>query len=185
MDSNPQVPPGDDPQRGHDGEPPSSPWRQPVIWLVIALVAAAVAGGISLVVIASGDGSTDAVPDPVRRTAQVQTADLGPDESARAARLSAIVRIDAEQGVVEVLPVSGAFDRAAPLRLDLLHPTLAEHDVTLQLAPTELGWRLAAEVDGGNDWNVRLGPLDGRWRLQGRLPKGQLAASLRPALQAP
>ena len=184
MDTNPHMPKNDEPRSPDGDEPRSSPWRQPVIWLVVALVAASVAGGIAMVVIASGDGSTDAVPDPVRRTAQVQTADLGPDEFARTANLSAIVRIDAEQDVVEVFPVSGEFDRAAPLRLELLHPTLADRDVSLQLQPTELGWRIATEVASGHDWNVRLGPADGRWRVQGRLPKGQQAASLRPSLQA-
>ena len=167
------------------GEAPSSPWRQPVVWLVIALVAAAVVGGISMVVIASGDGSTDAVPDQVSRTAQVQTADLGPDALAQERKLSAIVRIDAELGIVEVLPVSGDFDRSAPLRLDLLHPTLAGQDRVLELPPTDTGGRVEAEVVGDHDWNVRLGPADGQWRLQGRLPGGQQAASLRPALQAP
>jgi len=185
MNANPPAPQGDNPRSPHGEETPSSPWRQPVVWLVVALVAAAVAGGVTLVVVAGGDGGSDTMPDPVRRTAQVQTADLGPDEFARAAKLSAIVRIDAEQGAVEVLPVSGDFDRGAPLRLDLLHPTSAGHDIVLQLQPTELGWRVAAEVDGGHDWNIRLGPADGRWRVQGRLPKGQHAASLRPALQAP
>ncbi|WP_052101294.1 FixH family protein [Novilysobacter arseniciresistens] len=166
-------------------EPASSPWRQPVVWLVIALVAAAVAGSIALLVIASGDGSTDAMPDPVRRTAQVQTADLGPDAVAAGRKLSAIVRVDAEQGFVEALPVGGDFDRAAPLRLELLHPTLGEHDRALELAPTDTGWRAEAELDGSHDWNLRLGDIDGQWRLQGRLPAGQQAASVRPALQAP
>lgn len=166
-------------------QPASSPWRQPIVWLVIALVAASVAGSIALLVVAGGDGSTDAMPDPVRRTAQVQTADLGPDAVAGERKLSAIVRVDAEHGFVEALPVGGDFDRAAPLKLELLHPTLADHDRTLELAPTDTGWRVDAEVDGNHDWNLRLGDSDGQWRLQGRLPAGQQAASVRPALQAP
>ena len=86
--------------QGNDEHPTtsSSPWRQPVVWLVVALVATAVAGGIAMVVIASGDGAVDAVPDPVRRTAQVQVVDLGPDVRARSESLSAIVRIDAKGG---------------------------------------------------------------------------------------
>lgn len=162
----------------------SSPWQQPVIWLVIALVAAAVAGGIAMLLIASDAGNDDAVADPVRRTAQVQTADLGPDALAAQRKLSAIVRIDVEQELVEVLPVDGDFDPAVSLQLRLLHPIRASDDMTLQLQPTELGWRTDAVVDGGHDWNIELGPADGSWRLQGRLPAGQQAAHLQPALQA-
>ena len=164
----------------------SSPWRQPIVWLVIALVAAAVAGGIAMVVIASDAGNGDAVADPVRRTAQVQTADLGPDALSAQRRLSAIVRTDAEQELVEVLPVDGDFDPAASLQLRLLHPIRSSEDMVLLLQPGELGWRADAVVDGSHDWNVQLGPRDAtpenQWRLQGRLPKGQQAAHLRPAL---
>lgn len=172
------MPPNDMPRQD------SSPWRQPIIWLVIALVAAAVAGGIAMVVIASDAGNGDVVADPVQRTAQVQTADLGPDALAAQRKLSAIVRIDAEQQRVEVLPVDGDFDPAASLQLRLLHPIRASDDMTLQLQSTELGWSTEAVVDGGHDWNVELGPVDASWRLQGRLPAGQQAAHLHPALQA-
>lgn len=160
----------------------ASPWRQPIVWLVVALVAAAVAGGIAMVFVAN-DGSADAVNDPVRRTAQIQTADLGPDAVARSEKLSAIVRTDVEQGLVQVLPVSGVFDRTAPLRLNMVHPSRASEDLVLLLQPTELGWQSDTALDGSHDWNVQLGPENSRWRLQGRLPKGQQAANLSPALQ--
>ena len=169
---------------------PSSPWRQPVVWLVIALVAAAVAGGITMVVIAGGDGAMDAVPDAVRRTAQVQVADLGPDAYAQREQLSAIVRIDAKLGFVEALPVSGRFDRASTLRLQLQHPLRASEDVLLELQPGDDGWRADAgdallAASAVHDWKLQLSDADERWRLRGRLPKGQQAAHLEPALQAP
>ena len=59
------------------------------------------------------------VPADVADPAQVQAADLGPDALAQERKLSAIVRIDAELGIVEVLPVSGDFDRSAPLRSNI------------------------------------------------------------------
>lgn len=169
---------------------PSSPWRQPVVWLVVALVAAAVAGGITMVVIAGGDGAVDAVPDPVRRIAQVQVADLGPDERARREGLSAIARIDAKGGFVEVLPVRGRFDRAAALRLQLRHPVRSSEDVSLSLQPGETGWRAEADAallagSAAHDWKLQLSDASGRWRLRGRLPKGQQAAHLEPALPVP
>lgn len=162
----------------------SSPWKQPVMWLVLGLPAAVVVAGILMVVVAGGSDAIDTGPDEVRRMAQIQTTDLGPDEFASEEKLSAIVRLDPERALVEVLPVSGAFDHSAPLQLDLLHPTDQARDRHLQLQPTELGWRSGADIEGSHDWNVRLGPVDAHWRLQGRLPKGQLATNLRPRLQA-
>ena len=93
-------------------------WREPMMWLVIGLPLASVVAGVFLVVVASRD-SSDAVGDVVRRTAQIQVADLGPDARARDLRLSAIVRVD--EGYVEVLPVTGDFERDRPLRV-LLRP---------------------------------------------------------------
>lgn len=160
----------------------NSPWRQPIVWLVVLLVAAAVVGGVVMVRVAGQDGPMDAVPDTVRRTGQVQQADLGPDAVAAQRKLSAIVRLDRKAGTVEVIPVTGAFDRDAPLRLELHHPLRAADDTTLALAPTELGWRVEADVAREHDWNLQLAPDDGSWRLRGRLPRGQLAARVHPAL---
>jgi hypothetical protein len=161
-----------------------SPWRQPVVWLMVALVAAAVIGGVVMVRVAGGDGSVDAVPDDVQRTGQAQQADLGPDQRAAARKLSAVLRIDAKGGFVEVVAVSGDFDRAARMRLRLHHPLRAADDRVLELAPGGAGWRADARPAGNHDWNLQLEPADdaGAWRLLGRLPRGQLAARLHPAL---
>lgn len=168
----------------NDSTPPSSPWRQPIIWLVIALVGAAVIGSVVMLRVAGGDGNVDSVADDVSRTAGAQTTDLGPDEAAVQRRLSAVVRIDARRGAVQVLPASGDFDRDSTVRLSLRHPVRAADDVTLELAPTELGWEAQAVIDPGHDWNLQLSSPDGRWRLLGRLPRGQQAARVAPALQA-
>jgi hypothetical protein len=161
-----------------------SPWRQPVVWLMVALVAAAVIGGVVMVRVAGGDGSVDAVPDDVQRTGQAQQADLGPDQRAAERKLSAILRIDAKGGFVEVVAVSGDFDRAAPLRLRLHHPLRAADDRVLEWAPGGAGWRAVARPAGDHDWNLQLEPANDAdaWRLLGRLPRGQLAARLHPAL---
>lgn len=169
----------------NDDNLPSSPWRQPIIWLVIALVGAAVIGSMVMLRVAGGDGSVDSVADDVSRTAGAQTTDLGPDEVALQRRLSAVVRIDAKRGTVQVLPASGDFDRDGALRLSLRHPVRAADDISLELAPTDLGWEAQAEIDPGHDWNLQLAAPDGRWRLLGRMPKGQQAARVAPALQAP
>ncbi|WP_129136644.1 FixH family protein [Luteimonas sp. YGD11-2] len=158
-------------------------WRNPVLMLVFILPAVAIIAGIGLVVIAVRSGGSDSVTENVRRSAQVQTVDLGPDAVAQRERLSAVMRVDMEQGAVEVLPVTGRYERGAPLQLILVHPARAAEDIHLELQPSETGWRAEAEVDVGHDWNLRLAPGNAGWRLQGRLLRGQLAAHLHPALQ--
>src|SRR5690606_32680292 len=133
-------------------------WREPMMWLVIAIPAASVIAGIGLLVITIRSGGADSVAEPVRRTAQIQVADLGPDARAQALKLSALVRV--APGLVEVLPVAGDFDRAAPLQLLLHHPTVAAEDRTLTLTPIDSGWRLAADIDIRHDWKIELHPGD-------------------------
>ena len=160
-----------------------SPWRQPVIWLVVALPLAAVLASGILITMAIRSGGDDAVADPVRRTAQIQETELGPDESAQRLGLSAVLRI--EPGLLEVLPATGEFDRRAPLLLDLRHPTRARNDIVLRLSPSANGWRAPLRVAGDHDWLVQLRPGDASWRLLGRLPKGQGATRLASALESP
>lgn len=157
-----------------------SPWREPMLWLVVALPAAAVAAGIATLAIAIRAGGSDAIPDEVRRTAQIQIADLGADARAQALGLSALVRVDG--GALEVLPVSGALPRDAALTLHLQHPTRAAEDRALVLQPSARGWRVRHALDRSHDWRLELAPADRGWRLRGRLPAGVLAARVGPAL---
>lgn len=160
--------------------------RNPAAWLVIALPIASVVAGVALVVIAVRSGSSDAVIDTVQRTAQIQVSELGPDERASAMKLSAVLRIEAD--MVELLPVGGGFAdgqvrRDEPLTLRLSHPSEAALDRSLQLKPTELGWRAPVELPLDHDWLLQLGPTDKAWRLKGRLHAGQRAAHLGPSLE--
>ncbi|AWV06285.1 FixH family protein [Marilutibacter maris] len=189
------------------------PLREPMVWLLIGLPVAAVVAGIATIVISSG--GSDAVIDPVERTAQIQTVELGPDERARELKLSAVLQVDGQR--LLLLPASGAWTRDTtaptvpasagaesgddasaeqrardgtshdrPLTLVLSHPTDAAQDLQVELRPSELGWAAELEqaLDPGHDWLLRLGPADGRWRLQGRLIATQQAARLGPVLKA-
>jgi len=158
----------------------SPAWRNPVLWLVIGLPLLSIVAGVGLVVVSVRSGGADGGPDPLRRVSQIQTADLGPDAQAKKLGLSAVLRV--EDGIVEVLPATGKFDRAAPLRLHLEHPTTQARDLQLELQPHGPGWRTEQAVDGSHDWIARLRAADGSWRLQGRLPKDQHATRLAPAL---
>lgn len=163
--------------------PGNGPWRQPVMWLVVALPVGAVLASAILIAMAIRSGGDDAVADPVRRTAQIQETELSPDASAQRMGLSAVLRI--EPGLLELLPATGEFDRAAPLLLNIRHPTRAREDILVRLAPSANGWRSSQHVANDHDWRVQLQPVDGAWRILGRLPKGQRATRLAPALESP
>lgn len=169
-------------------ESSSSNARNPMLWLVIGLPALVVVAGISTVVIAIRAGGSDAIPEDVRRMAQVQTAELGPDALAAERRLSLVFSV--QEAGLALLPASGEFERDAPLRLSLHHPTDAAQDRALTLAPSLDGWRVTAASDAGpfdvgHDWRVVASDADSRWRLHGRLPAGQRGVLLRPALDLP
>lgn len=169
--------------------------REPMVWLLIALPLAAVISSIWLMVLSSRGGSIDSVADDVQHTGQIQTTDLSPDERASQLKLSAVLQ--SENGMLRVFPASGDFRRGEPLQLKLLHPHEQDADKLLTLTPDELGWQVKYTADPGHDWNLQLTNVpdsgnaktvdaknDGSWRLRGRLPQGQHAAHLGPALDA-
>lgn len=166
-------------------EQPSSPWKQPIVWLMVALVGAVVIGSAIMLKVAADGGPMDVVPDEVLRTGEIQHSDLGPDAAAARAGLTAVVRIDREHGTVEVFPTTGDFDHAQRLRLSLHHPTRARDDLVLELTPFDAGWRASAKPALDHDWLLQLESGSGRdWRLRGRLLRGELAVHLQPAIAA-
>lgn len=155
--------------------------REPMVWLIIALPAASVVAGLMLVATAVRSGGADEVTDKVQRHAQIQLTELGPDQRARAMNAVVILRID--PGSIEVLPVSGNLPRDRTLVLDLNHPTDASRDLRLVLLPSNQGWHVSARIDTSHDWIARLGPVDGAWRVLGRVQGGGRATRLGSALE--
>ena len=101
-----------------DSTRPSGPRSGgPLLWLVVLIPLATVVAGIGTVVIATRTGSTDAVIDPVRRTAQVQDSDLRADREAARLGLSGRAGVDAGTGAVRLSPgratTEADIDRAA------------------------------------------------------------------------
>lgn len=158
-------------------------WREPMIWLIAALPLAAVIGGITMLVVSIRAGNTDSVADDVQRTAQIQTADLGPDERAQRRHLGAVLRVGKD--AVQVFAAGGDLSRSQPLQLDLLHPAQHAKDHSVELMPDEQGWHAALTLDTTHDWNLMLTDKSGEWRLRGRLPRGQRAAHLGPSIAPP
>jgi hypothetical protein len=158
-----------------------SPWREPMVWLLVALPLSAVVAAFALLYAAAhSSGNDDMVADPVQHTGQIQVSDLAPDTIAQQRQLSAVLHIDARG--IDVIPVSGDFDRHAPLRLSLRHPARAASDRALTLQPSTDGWHVATALEPSHDWIMQLSPADAAWRIEGRLPKQQRAVRLAPRL---
>ena len=159
--------------------------HNPVMWLIIGLPLLVIVAGFATLYIAIDAGGSDAIADEVRRTAQIQTTELGPDERASSLKLSAVLSVHDDH--LEVLPASGSLVddkalRGKPLRLLLQHPTLAAEDRELKLTPTATGWRTEHALDARHDWRIQLLPEGTAWRLRARLPAGQRGVLLAPAV---
>jgi hypothetical protein len=156
-----------------------SAWREPMLWLVAGLPAASVAAGVALLVAISRD-NVDALSAGVRRTAQIQAEDTRADEEALRRGLSATVRRGAPPDGL-VLELHGDADGTAALRLLLLHPAAAAHDLEPKLERLDAHhWRAAQPPATTNAWHLRLESADGRWRLAGRLEAAADGATLEP-----
>lgn len=153
--------------------------REPMVWLMIGLPAASVVFAFWLLVAAIRSGGADEVTDTVRRTADVQVAEIGPDVRAQSMKLLALLRV--EDAALDVLPVNGDFARNQSLILTLSHPTDAKQDRRFILRPNALGWRIPGDVRASHDWIVQLASSDGSWRLHGRIKAGQRAVRMEPA----
>lgn len=154
--------------------------REPMVWLAIALPLASIAGTIAMLVAASDGDGFDAVAEPVRRTGQIQQADVAPDLAARQLGLRITLLRDGDG--IDVRPVAGSAVPRGPLVATFEHPTLASRDLHLVLSPDEHGWSTVARVAGDHDWRITLTPVDHAWRLQGRLRARADRAELAPAL---
>lgn len=163
---------------------PERPWyKEPMVWLVAAIPAAAVVAGFTTLFVALGSDPADSVRDRVQRTAQVQVADQAADQAARRMELSGTLKRDADTGAV-VLALAGEHVSSPRLTLYLAHPTNASADIELALVQQqEQRWlgRLPAP-EAGHDWRLELTPPDRDWRLRGRLRRGTTEATLRPGV---
>jgi len=148
------------------------PWyREPWVWLLIALPASAVIGGMITIYLAivSSDGL---VEDDYYKRGKTINLELARDQAAVHYQLQAILGIDSQSGQVTVRLESRDHVHPERVSLLLLHPTRAGKDQRIQLEPDGKGVYIgtARTVEPAN-WHVQLETDD--WRLSGRmqLPK--------------
>ena len=155
-------------------------WREPMVWLMLAIPVATVAGGLATLKLARA-GAMDAAPEPVQRTLQAQVTDLGADARAASLRLRATLRIDARGSVDTDYPNDPG---VGALTLRLIHPTLAENDRVWTRATGEGGFRgPSVPADARGHWVLENATRE--WRLVGEHVPGERLIRLQPAVVAP
>jgi uncharacterized protein len=165
---------------------PHRPWfREPMLWLVIGLPLSSIVAGLSLLGFALHTGGADTVTDEVQRMSQIQLSDLDADHRAQRRGLQAELAIDADTGAVRLTLLGAtADDRRLPLQLDFVHPLRAGQDRRLALTPAGDAWLGRFDGGLGNDWQLQLRSDAERWRLEGRLQRGQALAQMAPRFAA-
>ena len=152
-------------------------WREPMVWLLLAIPAATVVAGMATLRVARV-GALDAAPEPVRRTLQAQVTDLAPDARAAALQLTATLSLDAD-GQPHVVLSPPAMRQALTLRF--VHPTRAGLDRTWSRAAAGNSWRgPVAAADARGRWILE--DTAQSWRLVGRTGEDRTRIRLQPAV---
>ena len=154
-------------------------YREPMVWLMLALPASAVIAGFVTLGIA-GMTSWDASPDAVTRVAQVQTADRSPDERAAERALSAVLRVDRRGETVAIKP-EGDFE-AHTVVLHFAHAADASRDQVVTMTAGNTGEYVGTAPLATGAYNLTLVPADASFRLRGRLDADVDTATLMPSV---
>lgn len=159
------------------------PWyREPMVWLMLAIPLATVVAGLVTLSLAMQDGATDVAPQRVVRTAQAQVSDLGPDVAAANRNLQGQLSITADgTGIALLLP--GVTADEGPLRLDLVHPIRAREDRHILLDWRDGQWQAQDAWPAGR-WRLSLVDRQSRWRLAGQAQENTADDNLTVTLQS-
>lgn len=150
-------------------------YRQPVMWLAVALPAAAVVAGIGLAIAAHSD--LHASPDRVTRVAQIQTTDAARDQHALALDLLAQVEIQGDAITV----TAHDLPNASALVLNLIHATDADRDQHLALANCGVARYCATSRIAPARMHLDLHDRANTWRIVGQWQGDAGVVILQPA----
>ena len=158
---------------------PKRPWyREPWVWLMIALPMTAVIASMFTIykAVSTADGL---VVDDYYKRGKAINMDLARDAAAVRYQLKASIDIDLRDNRVQLLLESAAMESPATLTFSLLHPTQAGYDQVLVLQHGGDGVYAGAidELVRGN-WYLQLEADD--WRLSGsmRIPQTETTVLL-------
>jgi hypothetical protein len=148
-------------------EPKKNWYREPWVWLMIALPMTAVVGGMITIYLAVTTSDGLVVDDYYKRGKAINM-DLARDEAAARYQLKASIDIDLRDNRVQLLLESAAGALPESLKLSLLHSTQPGHDqiIILQRGGDGVYSGPVEEMTRGK-WYLQLEADD--WRLSGRL----------------
>ncbi len=165
---------------------PERAWfAEPMLWLVLGIPLATVIAGVFTIAMTSGGIGIHTVGDNVKRTAQVQVADLSIDQNAANLQMRSVLTVDRKNHtvVVEIESMTGndASITAAPI-LRFEHPAQDQYDIDVVLKENMYSFIGQADLSSAAHWRVILSSTDNRWRLIGRLEKSADRIVLEPAV---
>ena len=142
------------------------PWyREPWVWLMIALPMTAVIGGMITIYLAVTTSDGLVVDDYYKRGKTINK-DLARDDAAARYQLRASIELDLQDNRMQLQLESANAVLPKVLTFSLLHPTQPGHDqvISLQHAGDGVYYGAIDEVARGN-WYLQLEADD--WRLSG------------------
>ena len=157
-------------QKAHHREPPALWYREPLVWMVIAIPASSVVFGIFMLVVSIQSYDGLVVDDYYKRGMEINRV-LDRDRAAARHGMSAQVRLTA--GIISVrLDALPDFARPESLELGLFHATRGglDQELTLTLGADNL-YRARIEPLAPGSWDLQI--ENGDWRLTGRLGAGR------------
>ena len=155
------------------------PWyREPMVWLVIAIPALTVVGGLTTVVIAHLRSDT-LVADEYRKEGLAINRDPTRDLAAR--RLGVGAELALEGGTLTVRLAPGRAQPPGQLVVLFSHATNAEQDRLLTLTADAAGvYRAPLAPLARGHWYLEVSPADRAWRLTGEFVDRPGTLALRP-----
>ena len=147
------------------------PWyKQPLVWLVIAFPAAAVIGGISLLILSLNLDTAVVVDDYYKRGKEINRV-LTRDKKARELGIRGVSIYSSENNMISVTLASAAGDalESEEVTLDLMHATRGGMDVSMPLSARTPGLYQASLEQSlvRGPWNVQVSTSE--WRVHGRI----------------
>lgn len=142
-------------------------YQQPWVWLLIALPATAVVGGMITLYLAVTTSDGLVVDDYYTRGLHINR-DLARDHAAQTHGIEAHIDIDMAANRVTVILASHDYELPRTLKLSFLHPTLPGRDQQVTLEQTGEGQYAASigELSRGK-WYIQMEADD--WRLAGQM----------------
>jgi hypothetical protein len=162
---------------------PKTPWyREPWVWLMIALPMTAVIGSMFTIYLAVTTSDGLVVDDYYKRGKAINR-DLARDAAAARYQLRAIIDLDLRSNYMQLQLESATAVLPELLTFSLLHPTQPGHDQVIVLQHAGDGSYSGGidEVSRGN-WYLQLEADD--WRLSGSMQVPQTEATVLLPLDA-